>query len=220
MWYRYNNDVNIPAGDKILKGDLCIPDSSSAIVIFSHGSGSSRFSRRNRMVAAYLNSKNLGTLLFDLLSVDEDMDYSNRFDINLLTQRLTGVTKWLETFPPALNCSIGYFGASTGAASALKAAAGLKNISAIVCRGGRPDLAGDSLKLVKSPVLLIVGSLDQEVMMLNKKSMELMNCEKQLSVVKGASHLFEEPGTLDEVMLLSGEWFEKYLHPIVELYPK
>jgi len=180
-------------------------------MIFSHGSGSSRFSKRNQMVAKYLHQKNFGTLLFDLLTEEEDTQYHNRFDIDLLTKRLVGATEWLERLPAAKDYRFGYFGASTGAASALKAAAVLPQVHAIVSRGGRPDLAMDDLHHVEAPTLLIVGSLDDDVLQLNQKAYMQLECEKKLEVIPGASHLFEERGTMEKVCERAGIWFEKYL---------
>lgn len=211
METRFRQEVDISVDGVQLKGDLFIPGQAQAIVIFSHGSGSSRHSVRNRAVAGYLQHKRIGTLLFDLLTEAEDQDYSMRFDIGLLTQRLVAVTRWLEQVPAAKNCRIGYFGASTGAASALQAAAVLKQVGAVVSRGGRPDMAAESLPLVASPTLLIVGSLDTQVLALNRMALEQLACTKELAIVEGATHLFEEYGTLDEVMKLASAWFEKYL---------
>ncbi|HYK76317.1 MAG TPA: dienelactone hydrolase family protein [Daejeonella sp.] len=214
MKYRFSNELSIPAGGKILKGDLIIPQQAHAIVIFSHGSGSSRLSVRNRKVAEYLHEKNFGTLLFDLLTEEEDQIYSNRFNIDLLASRLSEVTQWLQKLPEAENCRIGYFGASTGAASALQAAAQLAEINAVVSRGGRPDLAMNYLAQVKAPTLLIVGGRDTEVIMLNKQAFERLNCPKELVIVEGATHLFEEAGKMDQVAQLAAQWFEKYLQTI------
>ena len=160
-----------------------------------------------------MNEKNFGTLLFDLLTEEEDADYYNRFNIDLLSKRLISITQWLEQQPVASHCRFGYFGASTGAASALQAAAHLSNIMAVVCRGGRPDLAMNHLPQVNAPTLFIVGSLDKEVIELNKKAMKVLTCPKELSIVEGASHLFEEPGKMDTVSALALSWFEKYLQP-------
>jgi pimeloyl-ACP methyl ester carboxylesterase len=190
---------------------LVIPSDTKGIIIFSHGSGSSRFSKRNRQVAGYLEKNNFGTLLFDLLTVNEDQVYSNRFDIDLLAKRLAGATEWLEKYPVAKDYRIGYFGASTGAASALKAAAFLPQIGAVVCRGGRPDLAMNELHLLTAPTLLIVGSLDQDVLQLNIKAYLEMNGVKKLNVVEGATHLFEEPDKMEIVADLAVNWFKKYL---------
>jgi len=208
----FHNQVSIPIDEISLNGDLFIPDKAKAIIIFSHGSGSSRFSKRNRMVAEYLNKKHFGTLLFDLLTEEEDMGYSNRFDIHLLTNRLVNVVAWLKQVPEAQNYPIGLFGASTGAASALQAAAGLPEISAIVSRGGRPDLADvEALHQVKAPTLLIVGSLDTQVLELNEAASEQLKCEKKLEIIEGASHLFEEEGKMDHVSKLAAQWFEKHV---------
>jgi putative phosphoribosyl transferase len=215
MDLRIHEEVSIPAGKATLKGELLIPSKAAGIIVFSHGSGSSRFSSRNQQVAKYLNKKNLGTLLFDLLTEEEDKLYQTRFDIGLLTKRLAGATEWLEALPAAKNCRIGYFGASTGAASALKAAAVLSEISAVVSRGGRPDLAMDELHNVDAPTLLIVGGLDFDVLQLNKQAYEKLNGVKKLEVVEGATHLFEEPGKMEIVSELAGNWFEKYLQPAV-----
>jgi len=213
MELRFHKEVTIPSDHKLLKGELFIPLDAKSIIVFSHGSGSSRFSRRNREVAKYLNENNLGSLLFDLLTEEEDKLYSNRFNIDLLTKRLAGATEWLEKFPAANNCRIGYFGASTGAASALKAAAILPQVSAVVSRGGRPDLALDALQKVTAPTLLIVGSLDYDVLLLNRKAYQHLECEKRLEIVEGATHLFEEPGKMELVSELACNWFEKYLQP-------
>ena len=208
----FSNEVSIPADEVSLKGDLFVPANAGAIIVFSHGSGSSRFSRRNRSVAEYLHQRNFGTLLFDLLTVDEDANYYNRFDIHLLTKRLIDVTAWLINQPEAKNCRIGYFGASTGAASALQAAAYYPVVDAVVSRGGRPDLADiDALQQVQAPTLLIVGSQDEKVLELNKEAFLQLNCEKQLQIVEGADHLFEEYGKLEEVSRLAAAWFEKHL---------
>jgi dienelactone hydrolase len=213
MDLRFHNEVDIPVGKVILKGELTIPFTAKAIVVFSHGSGSSRFSKRNQMVAHYLQSKNFGTLLFDLLTEEEDKHYQFRFDIELLTKRLAGATEWLERLPAAKDSRIGFFGASTGAASALKAAAYLPNIGAVVSRGGRPDLVMDNLPDVEAPTLLIVGSLDYEVLKLNLEAYQQLECEKKLDVIEGATHLFDEPGMLEKVCEIAFAWFEKYLQP-------
>lgn len=207
------NEVNIPAGNVTLEGTLFIPLNAKAIVIFSHGSGSSRFSKRNEFVAEYLNERNIGTLLFDLLTRAEDEHYYDRFDIELQTQRLVDATEWLEKIPAAKDCRIGYFGASTGAATALKAAAILPDIHAVVSRGGRPDLAGSDLHKVTAPTLLIVGSHDQDILKLNEDAIKQLPCEKELEIVAGASHLFEEHGSMEKVCELAAAWFEKYLIP-------
>lgn len=197
--------------DVSLKGDLTLPDESKAIILFSHGSGSSRLSSRNRYVASYLNENGFGTLLLDLLTVEEDRDYDKRFDIELLTKRLIAASEWLGNLKEAGQLPLGYFGASTGAASALRAAAKLQHIFAVVSRGGRPDLAMDQLPNVQSPTLLVVGSLDQEVLELNLSAMQKLSCEKRLEIVEGATHLFEEEGKLAEVANLAESWFSDHL---------
>lgn len=210
---RLPEQVNIRIGRIVLKGDLYIPLNTTAFIIFSHGSGSSRFSSRNREVAEKLYKKTFGILLFDLLTEEEDKDYTNRFDIDLLTQRLIGATQWLEQHPAGKGCRIGYFGASTGAASALKAAARLPEIRAVVSRGGRPDLAISDLSDVKAPTLLIVGGLDHQVLEWNIEAQEELTCIRKLEIVDGATHLFEEPGKMELVSKLAANWFEKYLLP-------
>jgi pimeloyl-ACP methyl ester carboxylesterase len=183
-------------------------------VLFAHGSGSSRFSSRNIYVADHLAEGGLGTLLFDLLTADEELrdqrDASLRFDIDLLTRRLTGVTRWLGFQDWATNLKRGYFGASTGAAAALAASVEC-DVHAIVSRGGRPDLAGAALPLVTAPTLLIVGSRDPIVIELNERAQRRMRCEVRLEIVPGASHLFEEPGTLEQVAALALRWFRRWL---------
>lgn len=207
----FHDSVSIPMGSVVLDGDLFVPSQAKGIVIFSHGSGSSRFSQRNRMVAEYLQGLNFGTLLFDLLTREEDRNYNTRFNIDLLTRRLVGVTEWLESFQATQELTPAYFGASTGAASALRAAALLPQIGAVVSRGGRPDLAMHELYHVQAPTLLIVGSLDYDVIKLNNMAYAELNCEKKLEIVNGASHLFEEPGTMEEVCRLAGNWFGRHL---------
>jgi pimeloyl-ACP methyl ester carboxylesterase len=206
------SEISVPIGNLTLKGNLNIPDKTNSIIIFSHGSGSSRFSTRNNYVAGILNKEKITTLLIDLLTESEDSIYENRFNIDLLTERLIAVTSHVRQLPELGNLVIGYFGASTGAASALKAAARLKDtINAVVSRGGRPDLAKSALAEVKAPTLLIVGSLDEEVIELNEQAYSLLNCEKKLEIVDGASHLFEESGKLDEVARLATDWFKNHL---------
>ncbi|HVM86981.1 MAG TPA: acyl-CoA thioester hydrolase/BAAT C-terminal domain-containing protein [Puia sp.] len=220
MDYRFHNEVTIPFSDVDLEGELAIPLKANAVVIFSHGSGSSRMSPRNRMVANRLHEKNFGTLLFDLLSTAEDRYYENRFDIELLTKRLVGATEWLEAHHAAKSCRIGFFGASTGAASALKAASYLSQIKAVVSRGGRPDLAIDNLRYVDAPTLLIVGSLDYDVLRLNKEAFIQLAGEKKMEIIEGATHLFEETGMMDKVIDLAVGWFEKYLLTAMRLENK
>ena len=203
--------INIPIHGNTLLENLNIPDDAESLVIFSHGSGSSRFSKRNIHVANLLNQSKIATLLTDLLTTEEDEIYENRFDIDLLTQRLIEVTNFVAQLPDLKNLPIGYFGASTGAASAIKAAAHLnESIYAIVSRGGRADLADTDLKFVKAPTMLIVGSLDGIVVELNKQAYKFLQCDKNLKILDGATHLFEEPGMLDQVADLATEWFKQY----------
>ncbi len=208
--------VKVPAGSVMLEGNLSLPGDASGVVLFAHGSGSSRHSPRNRYVARLLNEAKLATLLVDLLTPDEEaIDLRTaqiRFDINLLAERLVGVTDWLTEHPDTRHLRIGYFGASTGAAAALVAAAARPNVvGAVVSRGGRPDLAGPALGHVRAPTLLIVGGDDLKVIDLNRWAFAQLRCEKQLAIVTGATHLFEEPGALDEVARLAREWFVRYL---------
>ena len=204
--------VNIAVNGLNFEGNLAIPQRARGLVVFAHGSGSSRLSPRNNFVAEVLCKASLGTLLFDLLTEEEDEVYENRFDIPLLAERLTSVTHWIQEQPNIDDLSLGYFGASTGAAAALIASANLgKEISAVVSRGGRPDLAKDVLNKVKSPTLLIVGGDDKPVIELNQLAFELLNTEKKLEIVPGATHLLEEPGTLEKTANLAAEWFIKYL---------
>ena len=197
-----------------LAGYLTVPENAPGIVVFAHGSGSSRHSPRNRHVADVLNAAGLGTLLFDLLTPEEERDRANVFDIGLLARRLAEVTSWLRAQPRAANAAIGYFGASTGAAAALWAAAEPgADIAAVVSRGGRPDLARPRLAAVIAPVLLIVGGHDEVVLDLNRRAQAELRCESDLAVVPGASHLFEEPGTLDAAAGLARDWFISHLTP-------
>lgn len=204
--------ITIQAGHAKLEGFLAIPNKAKSIVIFAHGSGSSRFSPRNSYVAKVLQEKNLATLLFDLLTREEDMLYENRFNIDLLAQRLADTTKWVKDYPDTKDMSIGYFGASTGAAAALQASVMVgPEVKAIVSRGGRPDLVMQYLPKVNAPTLLIVGEKDEIVIELNKQAFRDILAEKRLVIVPNASHLFEEPGTLEEVARLATEWFIKHL---------
>jgi len=206
-------EINIPIRAVRITGDLVIPKDAFSLVIFAHGSGSSRFSVRNKYVAGILNQAGFATLLVDLLTPEEDKIYANRFDIDMLTDRLVEATAYVRRIPALNGFTIGYFGASTGAASALRAAECLPDqISAVVSRGGRPDLAAGALPRVKAPVLLIVGSHDKDVITLNRRAFQMLRCEKQLSLVEGASHLFEEPGTLARAAELATQWFENHLH--------
>jgi dienelactone hydrolase len=212
--------VRVPAGEVMLDGNLTLPEGSHAIVLFAHGSGSSRHSPRNRYVARLLNEANLSTLLIDLLTLDEEVIDARtaqlRFDIGLLAERLVATTDWLTQFPDTRQLRIGYFGASTGAAAALAAAAALRTdvVGAVVSRGGRPDLAGAALMRVQAPTLLIVGENDGQVIQLNREALAQLRCEKQLMIVPGATHLFEEPGALDVVARLASDWFERHLVPL------
>ncbi len=204
--------LSIPAGNVMLPAELVLPDHAEALVIFSHGSGSSRLSPRNGFIASMLNRHGIATLLFDLLTEEEDLVYENRFNISLLSVRLVLVTVYMSGFELTHDLSFGYFGASTGAASALAAAAALPDlVHAVVSRGGRPDMVQEVYKKVKAPVLLIVGSLDEEVLALNRMALKGLEGEKRLEIVKGATHLFEEPGTLEEVGRLALSWYSKYL---------
>jgi putative phosphoribosyl transferase len=205
-------EISVPIEGFTLKGSLNIPKDANSFVLFSHGSGSSRFSTRNRHVARILNECHIATLLTDLLTMNEDEIYENRFDIDLLTERLIKVTNFASKLPDLKGLPMGYFGASTGAASALKAAARLDDmIHAVVSRGGRPDLADSDLKFIKAPTLLIVGSLDGVVIELNKQAYKFLKCEKKLEIIEGATHLFEEPGMLDQVAELAARWFMEHI---------
>ena len=208
--------VRVRAGAVTLDGDLTLPDGARAIVLFAHGSGSSRLSPRNRHVADLLNEAGLATLLVDLLTPEEEMTDARtarlRFDIRLLAQRLVEVTDWLRERAETRGLRVGYFGASTGAAASLVAAAiRPEAVGAIVSRGGRPDLAGRALSLVRAPTLLIVGGEDGVVIELNREALAELRAEATLVIVPGATHLFEEPGALDEVARLAREWFERHL---------
>ena len=212
-----NSEIRIPINSIVLEGNLLIPEGSKGIVVFAHGSGSSRHSSRNKYVAHELQKDGLGTLLFDLLTAEEervDMVTAHlRFDIDLLANRLVDVTNWLLNNQDTKNLNIGYFGASTGAAAALIAAKEHSNVvKAVVSRGGRPDLAEKALPDVKAPTLLIVGGEDFQVIDMNQWAFDRLTVkEKQLKIVPGATHLFEEAGTLEQVADLAGEWFKKYL---------
>jgi putative phosphoribosyl transferase len=209
---RLERIAHIPVNGITLEGALLIPADCSGIVLFAHGSGSSRHSPRNNFVGQVLQGAGLGTLLLDLLTREEDASYANRFDIDLLTWRLERATQWVMEQPRSKSLDIGYFGASTGAAAALQAAATFGNsIGAVVSRGGRPDLAMAALPNVESPTLLIVGGLDYEVLELNRRVYQKLKTEKHLEIVPGATHLFEEPGTLQEVARLAAQWFNRHL---------
>src|SRR5438067_1693864 len=207
-------EVQIQSGAAVLQGELNIPASARGVVLFAHGSGSSRHSPRNQFVARTIRGAGVGTLLFDLLTGEEEaIDLRTRhlrFDIGLLAERLVDATHWLKADMSHLK--VGYFGSSTGGGAALVAAAELgETIGAVVSRGGRPDLAGDALPKVQSPTLLIVGGLDYPVIEMNKAALARLRCEKELKIVPGATHLFEEPGTLEQVADLAAEWFQKHL---------
>ena len=206
-------DVQIRSGTAMLHGDLSIPTGAQGVVLFAHGSGSSRHSPRNQFVARTIREAGVGTLLFDLLTAEEEAVDARtghlRFDIGLLAARLIDATYWLKG---EYYFRIGYFGSSTGGGAALVAAAELGEIvSVIVSRGGRPDLAGDALPQVKSPTLLIVGGLDYPVIEMNEEALARLRCEKELKIISGATHLFEEPGTLEQVADLAAEWFQRHL---------
>ena len=209
-------DVQIPVDGIEVEGTLTLPHDCRGIVVFAHGSGSSRFSPRNQYVAKMFNAQKIGTLLFDLLtareeSVDE-FTAEYRFNIALLAERLIGATQWLRNDPTAKQFKLGYFGASTGAAAALIAAAKLPDaVVAVVSRGGRPDLAGEYLPVVKTPTLLLVGGWDTEVIELNRRAQSQMRNENKLTIIAEATHLFEEPGKLEEVALASIEWFRHFM---------
>jgi dienelactone hydrolase len=202
-----------------LEGDLVLPSNAHSLVVFAHGSGSSRHSSHNKFVAQMICAAGIGTLLFDLLTqeeeVQDDVTGALRFDIELLATRLVAATHWLERQPETHGLKIGYFGASTGGAAALVAAAALGDrIAAVVSRGGRPDLAGDALPNVKSPTLLLVGGHDEMVIGINKKAYAKLHCEKEFRIIPGATHLFEEPGKLEQVAQLSAHWFAKHMEDI------
>ena len=208
--------VSIPLGPITLEGDLSIPDGATGIVVFAHGSGSSRHSPRNRFVAQHLQERGLATLLFDLLTPEEEeidaVTAHLRFDIEMLATRLVAATVWLLQQPATKNLRIGYFGASTGAAAALIAAARKPEaVMSVVSRGGRPDLAKESLANVKAPTLLIVGGWDTPVIEMNRWALDRLNVQKEMKIVPGATHLFEEPGKLEEVAAIAGEWFTESL---------
>ena len=215
-WEGEEQPVRVLAGPVILEGDLSLPKGARGVVLFAHGSGSSRHSPRNRLVASLLNEAKLATLLVDLLTPQEeaiDLQTAHlRFDIPLLAKRLVGATDWLARHPDTRALRFGYFGASTGAAAALVAAAERpQQIDAVVSRGGRPDLAGTALERVRASTLLIVGGNDYPVIAMNQTALARLRCEKRLVIVPGATHLFEEPGALLEVARLAREWFERHL---------
>ena len=205
--------VHIPVGMVMLEGALEIPEGAKGIVLFAHGSGSSRHSPRNNYVARVLRNNGLGTLLLDLLTPEEDLNYEMRFNIDLLAERLLAVTKWLKEEDEAKRLNVGYFGASTGAAAAIETAAAMGDkVSAVVSRGGRPDLAWPYLDSIKAPTLMIVGGHDDVVIGLNEKAFRVITAVKKMEIVPGATHLFEEPGTLEAVAGLASAWFVKYMN--------
>jgi dienelactone hydrolase len=209
--------VRIPAGDDWLYGDLALPAGHTGVVLFAHGSGSGRHSARNRLVAQHLQRAGSGTLLFDLLTAQEEQvdlrTNEHRFDIALLTRRMQDATAWLAAQPDLAQAQVGYFGASTGSAAALIAAARLGDrIAAVVSRGGRPDLAGPAaLAAVKAPTLLIVGGDDHGVVELNQEAYKRLQCQKELAIIPGATHLFEERGALEQVADIAAAWFARHL---------
>ena len=211
-------DVQITSGGATLEGELSVPASAQGLVLFAHGSGSSRHSPRNQYVARVIREAGVGTLLFDLLTREEEsVDIYTRhlrFDIGLLAERLVAATNWLKRTSELERLRVGYFGSSTGGGAALVAAAEVGDqIGAVVSRGGRPDLAGAALPRVKAPTLLVVGGYDEPVIKLNQEAYAQLRCEKELQIVPNASHLFEEPGTLEEVARLAAEWFQQHLQP-------
>lgn len=206
--------TRIPIDGVRLEGVLALPARAQGLVVFAHGSGSSRLSPRNNFVARVLREAGIGTLLLDLLTEEEDAVYATRFDIDLLTERLLLVTSWLRGQPQTRHLALGYFGASTGAAAALKAAASIgAGIAAVVSRGGRPDLAEQALAQVHAPTLLLVGGNDETVLRLNRQALAQLPATKELVVIPGATHLFEEPGTLEEVARLATAWFQRFFQP-------
>ncbi|MDH5512948.1 MAG: dienelactone hydrolase family protein [Gammaproteobacteria bacterium] len=206
--------VGIPMDAAIHQGALAVPSGAKGLVLFAHGSGSGRLSPRNSYVAGVLRESSMATLLFDLLTEEEDRIYENRFDIDLLTWRLLVATAWVKQQAETQRLAIGYFGASTGAAAALKASAARgPEVSAVVSRGGRPDLALDDLPHVQAPTLLIVGGNDDQVIDLNRRAYRALGCEKELKIIPGATHLFEESGTLEQVAEAAAHWFGRYLSP-------
>ncbi len=207
-----DEDVTVQVGSVQLSGHLTVPSPLRGFVVFAHGSGSSSRSPRNRYVARALNQFGLGTLLFDLLTPGEELDRANVFDIDLLSERLIGATRWVRERSEAKNAPLGYFGASTGAAAALMTAAERPDVvKAVVSRGGRPDLAGSTASLVRAPTMLIVGGKDTAVIQMNRDAMTLMKCKTELKIVPGATHLFEERGALAQVASLAADWFTTHL---------
>jgi putative phosphoribosyl transferase len=217
-----DNEIKIKlSSHEILTGDLQIPGDAKGLVIFAHGSGSSRLSPRNKYVATILNNRGMATLLTDLLLPSEDEVYENRFNIALISDRLVKITEWTMKQSSLQLLPVGYFGASTGAAAALQAAAALGNkINAVVSRGGRPDLAGHALRKVKAPTQFIIGAFDDRVIELNEQAYDKMSCKKKIEIVPGASHLFEEAGTLEKAAQLAADWLEQHLQTHTLLHSK
>jgi putative phosphoribosyl transferase len=212
---RIERQVEIPSGARRLRGVLHVPPGAEAVVSFAHGSGSGRFSPRNQYVARVLQEAGVATLLLDLLEEEEADDWRKVFDIELLAERLQTAADWLSREPATRDLRLGYFGASTGAGAALVAAArDPAAVGAVVSRGGRPDLASAHLSAVQAPTLLLVGGNDEVVLELNEQALRLLRCHKELVIIPGATHLFEEPGTLEEVSRLAKEWFVRYLDPV------
>jgi putative phosphoribosyl transferase len=214
--------AHIPVDHVRLEGDLCLPPDPIGIVAFAHGSGSSRHSPRNQYVASVLQAQGIATLLFDLLTVAEDRDYERRFDISLLTERLIAAARWIDAEAELKHLPLGFFGASTGAAAALQAAAALgSGVKAVVSRGGRPDLAGaKALHTVAAPTLLIVGGEDYGVIELNEAAHAELRAEKALKIIPGATHLFEEPGTLEAAADAAAAWFSRWMRPSTARAPQ
>lgn len=216
IWKEKQQQVKVTAGEAVLEGCLDIPQNADSLVLFVHGSGSSRHSKRNKYVARLLNEAGLATLLFDLFTRQEEQQDAVtgelRFDIGFLAERVVAVTHWLKEYNKTADMKLGYFGASTGAAAALVAASDLPDmVQAVVSRGGRPDMAVSCLDYVKAPTLLIVGEDDLQVLHLNKRAYESLNCERELVIIPGASHLFEEPGTLERAAEEACNWFIRYM---------
>lgn len=216
--YAWSGEILIPSAEVQLEGTLTIPTDACGLVLFAHGSGSSRHSTRNRAVAGALQNAGMATLLFDLLtSHEERIDAVTghlRFDVKFLATRLRAATRWVHKDERTASLPVGYFGASTGAAAALIAAADpAMSIGAVVSRGGRPDLAGDALPEVHAPTLLIVGGADESVIPLNEEALDRIHAVKHLEIIQGATHLFQEPGSLEQVAELAADWFARYLHP-------
>ena len=221
MTKEIQRQVEIPSGKRRLSGVMHVPTDARGVVAFAHGSGSGRFSPRNQFVAGVLDEAGLATLLLDLLEEAVSEDQRKVFDIKLLAERLQSAADWLKREPATKALRLGYFGASTGAGTALVAAArDPAAVGAVVSRGGRPDLARDYLSAVQAPTLLIVGGNDDVVIELNEQALRLLHCPKQLVIVPGATHVFEEPGTLEEVSRLAKEWFVRHLTPSTGLSPK